>query len=95
MLKTDALCDFNAYFPEHNPLSISARYVELAELFRSENLLKAHTSVVMQQIQYNQFGPFGRQKPNQKKRMLGSTSKKREAWYSIFLLDFNHGFMSV
>lgn len=73
MVKSDVLSDFNAYFPEHNPYNISSRYVELAELFRSENLLKAHTSVVMQQIQHSQFGRRGQPK----KKLVRSLSRKK------------------
>lgn len=74
MLKSDVLCDFNAYFPEHNPSNLSSRYIELAELFRSDNLLKAHTSVVMLQIQYNQFG---RQKVYPKRKLVRSLTRKK------------------
>ena len=57
------------------------------ELFKSENFLKAHTSVGMQQIQNNQFGRY---KVYPKKKILQSVTKKKISWLLFFICSIKH-----
>lgn len=49
-LKSDVVYNYNAYFPECNPANISTKHIQLSEVVKTENLVKTHTSVMIQHI---------------------------------------------
>lgn len=44
------LYNYNAYFPECNPSNISTKHIQLNEVSKTENIVKTHTSVMIQHI---------------------------------------------
>lgn len=72
MLKSDVLYNFNAYFPDHNPANITGRYLQLLELLKSDNVLKTHTTVLIQQVRSARINT---KKSSTKKRMASTTKK--------------------